>query len=333
MAAREVRFIWHLLTVASTIQIKKHSQENLNVQTPESFDERIIFTSLFNDIEWTMKGNTETCLPNSKQVAALATQFKPGHWCFLWPASEKTSCDGKFQRIKRKWDSVALQGEERRKQLPFPEYVRKQEDSHQNHIGNQIKMFSVSNLPVVWNWKSGTYTENTGSWHRLRRKSGQFHKLETTRCCNSQRIARRWFKKLPNRQQLSERWKMNNSTAPMNLSRMETVLFFFAENTQNQGILNSRDDKQFLPMSRSHKWLELMYSDLQDFGDWTASTVTTAMNVEVLGVNSTRNWTIRTTIYSYRDSPPKFWSNVIAAVIKLRATASAADRLKFASRI
>ena len=59
-------------------------------QNPESLDERIILMSLFNDIEWTKKGNTEICLHNAEEVAAFATQFKPGHWCFLGPASENT---------------------------------------------------------------------------------------------------------------------------------------------------------------------------------------------------------------------------------------------------
>ena len=35
LAARVVRLIWHVQTGASTIQIKKHSQETRNGQTPE----------------------------------------------------------------------------------------------------------------------------------------------------------------------------------------------------------------------------------------------------------------------------------------------------------
>ena len=46
--------------------------------------------------------------------------------------------------------------------------------------------------------------------------------------------------------------QVHNSTLPMNLSRMETVLFFYAKSTQNQETLKVRDDKQFPPiMSRS----------------------------------------------------------------------------------
>ena len=45
----------HLARTArcSTIQIKEHSQNYQKEQNPEYFDERIIFMSVFNDIEWT----------------------------------------------------------------------------------------------------------------------------------------------------------------------------------------------------------------------------------------------------------------------------------------
>ena len=88
-AAREVQFIWHVLPGASAFEIIQHIQKYLNKQNPESFDERIIFMSMFNDIEWTKQGITAICLHNAKQVAAFATQFKPGHWCFLGSPSEK----------------------------------------------------------------------------------------------------------------------------------------------------------------------------------------------------------------------------------------------------
>ena len=45
--------------------------------------------SVFIDIERKKKCSTETCLRSAKEVAAFATQFKPGHWCSVEPASEK----------------------------------------------------------------------------------------------------------------------------------------------------------------------------------------------------------------------------------------------------
>ena len=46
---------------------------------------------------------------NAKEVAAFAAQFKPGHWCFLEPASEKTWWNGNPNQLHGKWDSVASQ--------------------------------------------------------------------------------------------------------------------------------------------------------------------------------------------------------------------------------
>ena len=51
-------FIWHVLPGASNFDIKRLIKEYLNGQTPESFDERIKFMSMFNDIEWTKKGDS-----------------------------------------------------------------------------------------------------------------------------------------------------------------------------------------------------------------------------------------------------------------------------------
>ena len=70
--------------------IVKNVQKYLNGQTSESFDERIIFIFMFNDIEWTKGGKTETCLHSVKEMTEFAIQFEPGHWCFLGPASENT---------------------------------------------------------------------------------------------------------------------------------------------------------------------------------------------------------------------------------------------------
>ena len=71
------------ITRCSTLDIKKHILRYVNRQTPEALYEWIISMSMFNDTEWTNKGNTETCLHNATDVPAFVTQYKPGHWCFL----------------------------------------------------------------------------------------------------------------------------------------------------------------------------------------------------------------------------------------------------------
>ena len=39
--------------------------------------------------------------------------------------------------------------EERRKHLPLPRYIRQLQDSHQDHIGQQVTLYLQSSLPVV----------------------------------------------------------------------------------------------------------------------------------------------------------------------------------------
>ena len=73
LAARQVQINGHVPPGASTLDIKKHIQTHLNGRNPESFGERNFFMSIFNDIEWTKKGHTETCLHNAQELAAFAT--------------------------------------------------------------------------------------------------------------------------------------------------------------------------------------------------------------------------------------------------------------------
>ena len=60
LTAREMHIIWHTLPGASALDIKQLVQTHLNGRNPESFEDRIIFMPMFNDIEWTKKGNAET---------------------------------------------------------------------------------------------------------------------------------------------------------------------------------------------------------------------------------------------------------------------------------
>ena len=64
---------------------------------------RIIILSMFNDIERTKKGKTESCLHSAKEVAAFAAHFKPGHWCFLGHVVERH-----YQQIPRTMDQCRI---------------------------------------------------------------------------------------------------------------------------------------------------------------------------------------------------------------------------------
>ena len=99
LAAREVRLIWHVLPGASAREIK------INCDRANSTISQITIMSMFNDIEWTKKGNTETCLHNAKEVAAFATHVEPGT---LGPALENTWRTGNSNEPQGKLDIVAL---------------------------------------------------------------------------------------------------------------------------------------------------------------------------------------------------------------------------------
>ena len=62
--------------------------------------------SMFNDIEWTQKGNTETCLHSANKVSTCATQFKPGHWCF--PGSCQKLRGGTERKFPRTSGTIEL---------------------------------------------------------------------------------------------------------------------------------------------------------------------------------------------------------------------------------
>ena len=72
----------------STLSILQENQKDLeekNIQ-PESFEDRIIFMSMFNDILW--KTDDENCISNAEKVKNYAMKFSQGHWTFLGPGSE-----------------------------------------------------------------------------------------------------------------------------------------------------------------------------------------------------------------------------------------------------
>ena len=52
---------------------------------PEQFKGMIIFMSMYNDIVWGGRGNTEKCFMNSVTVANYARRFLLGRWSFFGP--------------------------------------------------------------------------------------------------------------------------------------------------------------------------------------------------------------------------------------------------------
>ena len=65
--------------------------------------------SMYNDIAWRDKGNTEMCAYNSKTIADYARRFPPSRWSFLGPGSEKKWCGTYYDKPDGSWDKIAHQ--------------------------------------------------------------------------------------------------------------------------------------------------------------------------------------------------------------------------------
>ena len=84
-------FEWNICPGLSSLEIFQKIQKDLQDQniSPEKFEDRIIFMSIFNDIDWTKRGNSERCISNSQQVKNYLVRFSRGHWTFLGPGDGK----------------------------------------------------------------------------------------------------------------------------------------------------------------------------------------------------------------------------------------------------
>ena len=90
---------------------------------PEKFTDRIVFMSMFNDIDWTSKGNDEICISNSEKVKTYPKKFPQGHWTFLCPGDEKKWYGKSKCPPEGKWNSVASQMVQRFKETGHPVFA------------------------------------------------------------------------------------------------------------------------------------------------------------------------------------------------------------------
>ena len=56
---------------------------------PQQFKGRIIFMSMYNDIDWRRRGNRKYCIANSVKITGYARGFPQGRWSFLGSGFEK----------------------------------------------------------------------------------------------------------------------------------------------------------------------------------------------------------------------------------------------------
>ena len=55
---------------------------------------------MFNDIDWTRKGNEGICVSNSEKIKEYAKRFSQGHWTFLNTGNEKRDMELFFTQLK-----------------------------------------------------------------------------------------------------------------------------------------------------------------------------------------------------------------------------------------
>ena len=91
------------------LKIPRQIQDGLQSDntTSEQFLYRIIFMSMFNDIEWTKIIDEEFCTSNSQQVKQHAQRFQTGHWTFIGPGDERTWYGTRDYRPETRWNAAA----------------------------------------------------------------------------------------------------------------------------------------------------------------------------------------------------------------------------------
>ena len=104
------------------MQILQKIQDELRDRNsePEKLTDRIIFMSMFNDIDWTRKGNDGIGISNSEKVKEYAKRFLQGHWTFLGPENEKKWHGTLPYTPEGKWDSTATRVVKRLKNTCHP---------------------------------------------------------------------------------------------------------------------------------------------------------------------------------------------------------------------
>ena len=80
---------WNIIPGHRTLQILQEIQDNKAAcqTSPEEFEDRIIFMSMFNDIDWTQKRNSTECFSNSGKGQELPKKVPA--WTLVIPRSRR----------------------------------------------------------------------------------------------------------------------------------------------------------------------------------------------------------------------------------------------------
>ena len=102
---------WKIFPGAKALDILHKSQADLQGKniTPEKISDRIIFISMFNDVELERKDNEYCCALTSKKIKEYASNFHDGHLAFLGRGEESKWYQGYAADYGGKWDLRASQ--------------------------------------------------------------------------------------------------------------------------------------------------------------------------------------------------------------------------------
>ena len=87
----QMEFEWKIIPGFNTLGVLDEIQRMMAESKcePEQFKGRIIFMSMYNDIDWTKRGKKEHCIASTLRVSEYAPRFTQGHWSCLGPGPEK----------------------------------------------------------------------------------------------------------------------------------------------------------------------------------------------------------------------------------------------------
>ena len=99
---------WKICTGFSSLAIHQEIQNLARKDIkPEELKDRIIFMTMFNDIDWSNRKNDENCISNAQRVKDYAMTFLQGHWTFPCRGSEERWYGKSCYALKGEWDSTA----------------------------------------------------------------------------------------------------------------------------------------------------------------------------------------------------------------------------------
>ena len=106
-----IDFEWKIFPGATALDILHEVQADLQGMhvTPENFSDRIIFMSMFKDMDLERKDNEDSSAVTSRKIKEYASKFNDGHWAFLGPGEESKRYQGYATDCGGKWDLRASQ--------------------------------------------------------------------------------------------------------------------------------------------------------------------------------------------------------------------------------